>query len=195
MREDTLPLSHFEAIYSRGDDPWQFASSGYEQAKYGATLAALPRPRYASAFEVGCSIGVFTSLLAERCDRLFAVEPVASALDAARRRNAGRTHVRFAPMFVPADWPEGEFDLIVLSEVLDYLGRDDLLRTAERILHSVEPGGDIVLVHWIGKKRSAVAASDEASEVLIGALDGEVSIVSQHRNADYRLDVLTVGRR
>ena len=190
MREETLPLSHFEAIYSRGEDPWHFASSSYERAKYAATLAALPRPRYSNAFEVGCSIGVFTSLLAERCDHLLAVEPVGPALEAARRRNQHHTQVRFASMFVPADWPEQAFDLIVMSEVLDYLGRDDLVRTADRIRRSLVPGGHLVLVHWIGKKSGAVAGPNETSDVLIADLGAAVALVSQHRNPDYRLDVL-----
>ena len=43
----SLPPGYFEAIYARDPDPWRFADSAYERAKYDATLAALPRPRYA----------------------------------------------------------------------------------------------------------------------------------------------------
>ena len=191
MREDTLPLSHFEAIYARGEDPWHFASSPYEHEKYAATLAALPRDRYANAFEVGCSIGVFTAMLAPRCDSLLAVEPVESALETARRRNADQGHVRFAPLFVPRDWPAERFDLVVLSEVLDYLGQGDLMAVASRLRETLQPGGTVVLVHWIGKKRAEVAAANEASEVLIADLAATMPAVFQHRNAAYRLDVLT----
>jgi cyclopropane fatty-acyl-phospholipid synthase-like methyltransferase len=191
MREETLPLSHFESIYARGEDPWGFASNPYEREKYAATLAALPRPRYRSAFEVGCSIGVLTSLLAERCDALLAVEPVLSALDAARRRNGDHAHVRFAPMFVPQDWPTERFDLIVLSEVLDYLGRDAIGTIAGRIRETLEPDGNLVLVHWLGKKRTETATPSEASEVLVAALGDAVLVSFQQRNAAYRLDVLT----
>ena len=191
MREDTLPLSHFEAIYERGEDPWGFASRAYEQRKYAATLAALPQARYRNAFEVGCSIGVFTAMLAERCDALLAVEPVPAALAAARDRNRESQHVRFAPLFVPGDWPRERFDLVVLSEVIDYLGADDITRLAERLDDSLRPGGDCVLVHWIGKKRGAAAHPTEASEILVAALAETAPIAIQHRNADYRLDVLT----
>lgn len=191
MREDTLPLSHFEAIYARGEDPWGFASRSYEQQKYAATMAALPQARYGNAFEVGCSIGVFTAMLAERCDALLAVEPVPAALAAARDRNRESQHVRFAPLFVPGDWPEQRFDLVVLSEVIDYLGGDDINRLAERLQDSLLPGGDCVLVHWIGKKRGAPPHPTEASEILIAALNEAVLVTTQHRNADYRLDVLT----
>lgn len=191
MREDTLPLSHFEAIYERGEDPWSFASSAYERDKYAATLAALPRARYARALEVGCSIGVFTAMLAPRCDDLLAAEPVTSALEGARLRNAGQAHVRFSPLFMPRDWPDERFDLVVLSEVLDYLGEQDLAGVAAALRRTLQPGGDIVLVHWVGKKRHATAAASETSELLIAALADLASIVHQQRNPAYRLDVLS----
>lgn len=190
MREDSLPLSHFETLYARNPDPWGYTSSPYERNKYAATLAALPRDRYASGFEVGCSIGVLTAGLASRCDRLLAIEPVPVALAAAIERNRASANVTFGSMFVPDQWPEEHFGLIMLSEVLDYLGRRALAALAARIAGSLEPEGDLILVHWVGKKRNASAQRFEASEVLIAALATVVRPLAQHRNANYRLDVL-----
>jgi hypothetical protein len=68
----SLQPDYFDAIYQRDPDPWQFATSEYEAGKYRATLAALPRKHYRNGFEVGCSIGVLTRMLAERCDDLLA---------------------------------------------------------------------------------------------------------------------------
>ncbi|MCW6509394.1 SAM-dependent methyltransferase [Lichenifustis flavocetrariae] len=190
MRDETLPLSHFEAFYARGGpDPWHFATSRYEAAKYDATLSALPRARYAKALEVGCSVGVFTARLAERCDDLLAIEPVAKALQAAQALNAARSWVRFSSAFIPADWPNERFDLVILSEVLDYLGSADLAKLAECLSGSIEPTGDVVMVHWVGKKGGA-AKSTESSEILIKATKGFLRPSCQHRNSDYRLDVL-----
>ena len=56
----SLSAAYFDALYAGKDDPWGFATSPYEQAKYAATLEALATTRFASAFEVGCSIGVLT---------------------------------------------------------------------------------------------------------------------------------------
>ena len=61
--------SYFEQMYRDHPDPWEFESSLYEQRKYAVTVASLPRSRYRSAYEPGCSIGVLTELLATRCDR------------------------------------------------------------------------------------------------------------------------------
>lgn len=190
MRDETLPLSHFEELYSRSPDPWHFGTSRYEAAKYAATLAALPRARYARALEVGCSIGVFTAALADRCDDLLALEPVASALAAAAARNATKPWVRFAQAFVPQAWPRERFDLVVLSEVLDYLAASDVRGVGARLRSTLDPAGEVVLVHWIGKKGSAVAKPSESSEILIAATADILRPVFQTRNADYRLDVL-----
>ena len=189
VRRDTLGLDHFEALYAARPDPWRLATSNYERAKYAATLAALPRPRYRHGFEIGCALGILTAELGRRCDALLAVEPVAAALAAARARNAGQDHIRFAEMFVPAQWPAGRFDLVVLSEVIDYLGAADVEAVAARISGSLEPGGDLVMVHWVGKKRGP-SSGDEASDRLVAAAAGVLTVLRQDRNAEYRLDVL-----
>lgn len=188
MRSDTLGLDHFEHLYAASSDPWHFETSPYEKAKYAATLAALPRQHYGRALDVGCSIGVMTEQLAPRCDGLLAVEPVAAALDRARQRNARFPHVRFAAAFVPADWPDERFDLIVISEVLDYLGADDLTGLAARIGQTLQSGGDLVLVHWVGKK-GPVATAGEATDGLVAAAADTLTPLRAERNRDYRLDV------
>ncbi len=189
MRRDTLGRDHFEALYAARPDPWRLATSDYERQKYAATLAALPRQRYARGFEVGCALGILTAELGRRCDDLLAVEPVAPALAAARARNAGQPHIRFAAMFVPGDWPEERFDLVVVSEVIDYLGAEDVTALAGRVAASLEPGGDVVLVHWVGKKHGP-PRGDEASDRFIAAGQGDFSVLRQDRNRDYRVDVL-----
>ena len=114
MRRDTLGREHFEALYAARPDPWRLATSDYERAKLAATLAALPRARYARGFEVGCALGILTAELGRRCDALLAVEPVAAALDQAKARNADQPHIRFEPLPVPGPWRSGPFALVVL---------------------------------------------------------------------------------
>lgn len=190
VRRETLGQGHFEALYAARPDPWGLATSDYERAKYAATLAALPRARYARGFEVGCALGILSGELGRRCDDLLAVEPVAVALMAAQARNADQPHIRFAPMMVPAQWPEGSFDLLVLSEVIDYLGAEDVVVLARRVVDGLEQGGDVVMVHWVGKKRGP-PSGEEASDRFIAAAGRSLAVRRQERNADYRLDVLT----
>ena len=122
----TLRPEYFDALYTADPDPWKFAASPYEQGKYTLTLNAMPKPRYRSALEVGCSIGVLTRSLASRCDAVVAIDAAQAALVEARRRCADLAGVRFEHMFVPEQWPDGVFELILLSEVVYYLSREDV---------------------------------------------------------------------
>ena len=79
--------AEFEALYDADPDPWRMETSAYEAAKYDATLAALPCASYERGLEVGCSIGVLTMRLAERCERLTAIDVSDAALARARARS------------------------------------------------------------------------------------------------------------
>lgn len=191
-RTQTVPADYFAGIYASDADPWRFTSSAYERDKYAATLAALPQARYRSAFEPACSIGVFTRALAERCDRLLATDPIAAAVEAARARCAERPHVEIRQGAVPADWPEGLFDLIVLSEFLYFLAPPDLATLVRRAGDVIEPGGDMVLVHWLGVTDYPLSG-DEAAEGFIAQAAPFASVRHQSRTAEYRIDVLHAG--
>ena len=188
MTETSLPPAYFDALYAREPDPWRFATSEYEQAKYAATLEALPRARFASAFEAGCSIGVLTAQLARRCDALLAVDVADAALDQARRACADQPQVRFARMQAPSEWPAGRFDLIVLSEVLYYMSREDVARTADATRASLVPGGLALLVHWTGPTNYPLTA-DQAAETFFAR--ATLTPVAASRTAEYRLDLLS----
>jgi trans-aconitate methyltransferase len=186
----SLPVGYFEALYRQAADPWRFATSDYEREKYAATLAALPLTHYASGLEVGCSIGVLTSLLAQRCAQLLALDSVEVALDQARQRCAGYPGVRFERMVVPAQLPAGSFDLLVLSEVVYYWSTGDLELMAAFVARAVAPGGDIVLVHWTGETDYAVARDDAGQRFIAATAPFTQQIIRQDRAELYRLDVL-----
>jgi trans-aconitate methyltransferase len=185
----SLSPAYFEALYQADPDPWRFAESAYERDKYAATLAALPRPRYARAFEAGCSIGVLTAALASRCDALLAVDAAAAPLQAARVRCAALPQVTLRQAVLPADWPAERFDLMLFSEVLYYLDRDDLHRLAAQTAASLAPDGDILLVHWTGETDYPLTG-DAAAEAFCAALAPRAAITRQSRADRYRLDLL-----
>ena len=185
----TVAPDYFAGVYAADPDPWRFTTSAYERDKYRATLESLPRPRYAAALEVGCSIGVFTRALAPRCDALTALDVVPAALDAARAACTGLPHVRFELGAVPDAWPDGAFDLILLSEVLYFLDRRDLRRLAARVGDALRPGGDVVLVHWLGETPFPLTG-DEAAEGFLADAAGFARPFGGSRTADYRLDIL-----
>ena len=144
----TLGRENFEARYAESPDPWDFETSAYEHDKYERTLAALGDRRYGRGFEAGCSIGVFTAMLAERCDDLLAVDIAQAAVDAARERLAAVNHVRIERRTLPGEWPAGPFDLVVCSELLYYWDLETLEAALPAIADSLAPGGRLVAVHY-----------------------------------------------
>ncbi|MGG5886673.1 SAM-dependent methyltransferase [Falsiroseomonas sp. HC035] len=192
----SLPVDYFDALYAKSPDPWAFETSPYERAKYAATLAALPRPRYGRALEVGCAIGVLTALLAPRCEALLALDGAEAALEQARLRVAALPQVRIRRAWVPGDWPQAEgpqadgpFDLILLSEVIYYLQAAEVADLARRVRETAAPGADILAVHWTGETDYPMTG-DAAAEAFIAALGPKVRILRQDRQPEYRLDLL-----
>ena len=189
MTDGSLPRSYFEQLYAGDADPWRFATSDYEKRKYARSMAALARARYGAGLEIGCSIGVMTLQLAQRCETLLAVDIAAAPLTVARRRCAGMPSVRFERMNVPRDWPDGTFDLIVLSEVVYYLDEEDVAFLARRIEETLVRGGDVLLVHWTGRTDYPLSG-DRAAELLIEKISSFAQVLIQDRTQKFRLDLL-----
>ncbi len=185
--DGSIDPAYFQALYADEADPWGFETSPYEAAKYAATLAALPRSRYARAFEAGCANGVLTERLARRCDRLLAVDVAPDALDRARSRLADVPGVTVERRAMPDEMPAGPFSLAVVSEVGYYLSADRLAEWADRLAQAVEPGGHLVLVHWTGPTDYPLTA-DDVHDLFLGR-DGWRAVHGD-RQPQYRLDVL-----
>jgi SAM-dependent methyltransferase len=183
----TLAPAYFEAMYAESTDPWGFASRWYERRKYALTLAALPRERYARGFEPGCSIGVLTGLLATRCDSLLATDVAAAAVAEARQALAPYDWVDVAELAVPHDWPEGGFDLIVLSEIGYYLDADDLEVLLDRAVASLEPGGTLAAVHWRHPVADYPLRGDDVHDLLGSSPD--LHRLARHEEADLLLEI------
>jgi len=190
----SLETGYFDALYAGDPDPWKFTTSAYEDAKYAATLAALPRARYANAVEVGCSIGVLTERLAARCDRLLATDVAQAALDAAAVRCRDRANVDFALSTLPATPPPGRFDLIMLSEVLYYFDRNGVQAMAGAVAAMAAPGADVMLVHWLGPTPDYPLDGETAVAAFLAALPS-ATLHAQARTPEYRLDCLRLRGR
>jgi 2-polyprenyl-3-methyl-5-hydroxy-6-metoxy-1,4-benzoquinol methylase len=162
----SLGPTHFKRLYDANADPWQFRASAYEQAKYRRTIEALENRSFISAFEVGCSIGVMTRMLAPRCAALLAVDIVEQPLTAARAVCVDQPWVRFQRMQVPGEWPDETFDLIVLSEVLYFLSPTDIAAVADRVAGSLMPNGVVLLVNWRGHSEDP-CTGDEAARAFM----------------------------
>ena len=187
----TLPPSYFADMYAGAEDPWGFRTRWYEQRKRDVTLAALTRPHYRRAFEPGCSIGVLTAALADRCDEMVAADVDERAVTTARDSLAPLGNVRVERLSLPQEWPDGMFDLVVISEVAYYLGSPELEQLLDRAVGSLAPSGTLLAYHWRHPVPDYPATGDEVHHRLLARpeLDQAVS----HLEEDFRLDLLTLG--
>lgn len=176
-------------MYADTSDPWNFSTSAYEQAKYRATIAALGGRRFGRAFEIGCSIGVLTSMLAGHCTALLAIDINERALEAARARCAKLPNVSFALMPFPQRTPAGPFDLIVMSEVAYYWSDDDL-RAAADFAATAAGGGTLLLVHFLPPVEDYVRDGDAVHAAFLA--DSRFVPEGGARADKYRIDVLRV---
>jgi len=158
--------SSFDAQYRTNPDPWEYESSDYERVKYERTLAALPPGKFGRALEMGCSIGVFTELLADRCTDLIAVDFSERALAFARTRLADRRGVRIERRDLPEETPAGPFDLVVCSDVLYYWSEDLICDALSRVEFALAPGGSFLVVDWRGDDPEAPSDGDAVHALL-----------------------------
>jgi cyclopropane fatty-acyl-phospholipid synthase-like methyltransferase len=174
--------AYFEKLY-RQSDPFQYRSRWYEARKRAVVLACLPHERYAKAWELGCSNGVLTVQLAKRCDALLATDLSEEALASATAANLGCPHVRLQQANHPTEWPDGRFDLIVVSEMAYYLTPYELRCLAQRLKSSLDDGGVLLACHWLHAFDQALSTTAQVHH----ALSAELDEVLTYRDADFLL--------
>lgn len=185
----TLADHYFDDIYSANDDPWNFTESQYEAQKYTTTLNALPSTHYDNAFEIGCSIGVFTEKLAAKCARLLAVDVSDKALAQAKKRCSYLPQVRFQKMNVPQAFPLEKFDLIVISEVGYFFTAEDWQFTIEKAYLQLKNQGQIALVHWLPVVHDFPQTGDEVHDAFAQLITGKMLNRHKAENQHYRIDI------
>ena len=188
-KNKTLTPEYFEKVYEASDDPWNFQTSEYEAGKYKATLSALPREKYENAFEIGCSIGILTKMLADKCKNLFSVDVSEKALEQAEKRCRNLENVRFQKMQIPEDFPVANFDLILVSEVGYYLSKADWKKAMTKIYEHLIEKGQVALVHWTPFVHDYPQSGDEIHDSFTEFAENKMRKLSEKKAEKYRLDV------
>jgi len=188
--DGSLGAEYFDDIHERHDDPWGFQSRWYEARKRALTLAILPDERYATALEVGCSIGVLSEALVSRVDRLLAVDVSAVAVERARERLGGAAWVEQADVLT--EFPGGTFELVVLSEVGYYFGEAGLERVLDGVEAALATNGTLVTCHWRHPVTDYPMSGDAVHEAI--RRRGLASI-ALHTEADFVLEVFSKDAR
>ena len=187
----TLGPAYFDAMYAAAADPWSLRTRWYEERKYAISAAMLPRRRYGDAFEPGCSVGVFTGMLAARCGRLLSCDIAPAAVKAAAEYTSRLPNVTVEHRAIPRDWPPGRFDLIVLSEFLYYFAGGDLGDVLDLAVTALRPSGALLAVHW----RHPVAEYPRGGDEVHAALADRAGLarLAGHAEPDFLAEVYIRG--
>lgn len=138
----------FERLYLDEADPWDYNASPYENAKYRTTLdlALVHCARRRNVLEVGCSVGVFSRLLAQHFNHVTAMDVSAEALRRASGHPERPGNVAFLQEDVRRMQARGEYDAIFFAEVLYYLRDQETSVVCRKIESLLTDGGIIVMV-------------------------------------------------
>lgn len=142
--------TYFDALYSGNSDPWQYQTRWYEKRKRDMCLAVLPQAQYENAIELGCGNGVFSELLASRCQALLSMDGNKQAVQLAKQHLAESAHVNVIQGVIPDELPTAQpiFDLIIISEILYYLSPNDIETVITWIKQNLAVGGTLLCCHW-----------------------------------------------
>lgn len=144
----SLDIGYFEDLYANNPDPWNFKDSEYENLKYNKINSFLENRYYDKGLELGCSIGVHTSFIAQHCKNLLAVDINRNAIETAKQSNQVLQNVDFQVMDILNEFPIGSFQLISMCEIGYYFNRQDLLEIFQNIANTLSENGNFLMVHW-----------------------------------------------
>lgn len=117
--------------------------------------------RFGRAFEVGCSEGKFTAMLASRCEQIVGVDLSERALERARLRCREFSNIDFAVWNMRYDAVPGKFDVIMAIGVVEYVHRPSTIAIIrDRMVAALNPGGYLLIGTtvsevqntWLGRK-------------------------------------------
>ena len=142
-----ITLDELEHAYWECIQPFANAAPTDHEAKLDAVKAALGRAEYGTVLELGCGDGALAARLASRCRTYISINGIERALWAARDMGGG--HNTFDDSALKR-LPTADTDLIVLWEILYFLGDDGIQSLARRIKSSW-PGAEILCMTSFGQ--------------------------------------------
>ncbi|MES1965137.1 nodulation S family protein [Psychrobacter sp. AH5] len=194
---DGYPEAYFDALYQGNGDPWQYQTRWYEKRKRDMCLAALPQANYINGVELGCGNGVFSELLAGRCQSLLSIDGNQKAVQLAKQRLVNHSNIKVVQGVIPqvlAETPinnNQSYDLIVISEILYYLPLADIDQVISWIEQSLALSGTLLCCHWRYEIEGFVMTGESVHQHLQQAFNKNSAFTHQSQlvDSDFLLDV------
>lgn len=159
--------AEFETKYAESGDYFGYFTSPYELAKYSRTLQRVLELRRGkqSLLEIGCSVGVFTKMVAAEFDEVVASDIADEALKQAEKTVAGAGKVSYVRSDLLALSLNRQFDVITCAEILMYI-RPERGADVARVLNAhLKPDG--VVIEVVAADRESNAKFHQAWDVIL----------------------------
>lgn len=136
-------------------DPW---GRQRHTSDVDAALSLLPDARYGTCLDVGTGLGHYAERIGPVCEQVIAIDVCPAAIARARARLHAIPNLDFQTRnirrFTGASEP---FDLIILGDVLYYLGDREFPNEFDHIVGKIvsflSPGGRILMSHYVSSDR------------------------------------------
>lgn len=142
-----IDLSGFAEKFAGDDDPWRTFSNRDEAVKRRAILHALGPGPLGRVLELASGNGSNSRAIAPRALRLDATEGTVEGTRLTARAIARWPRSRASTLALPAHFPHGRYDAIVIAELLYYLSPRAMRAVALDVADALRPGGRLVLAH------------------------------------------------
>ena len=138
----------FEHKYRRHGDYFGYRTNPYELEKYERTLNLMREWRRGrgSALEIGCSVGVFTGMIAGEFDKVVATDIAKEALSIAAGQVGGAGDVSYVQSDLISLNLEKSFDIVFCAEVLMYVRESDAAKACAALDRHLATNGLIIEV-------------------------------------------------
>jgi 2-polyprenyl-3-methyl-5-hydroxy-6-metoxy-1,4-benzoquinol methylase len=142
-------VRHFELSYRIDPDPWDVANNLYKRHKADVLLEVVAKRRHKNAIDIGCGPGILTQRLAAHCDHILGIDFSPKAISLAEARSKDNPRIAFAVGDIRNFNHSAKYDLLICSEVLDYMYLQDpqgLENTLEKLAELAAPDAWLVVV-------------------------------------------------
>ncbi len=142
-----LQLDDFEARFRDDPDPWKTLSARPEAVKRRQIVHAAGSRFRMRGLELAAGNGSSSVCLARRTGRLDICEGTHHGVQLIPNITAACRNTRVFRLVLPAPFPAARYDLIVIAELLYYLGAQDIRCLAAEVSRTLAPSGRLVLAH------------------------------------------------
>lgn len=190
-----IDLHGFEDLFQSDPDPWDYESSPFEAHKRSLLLKHVGLGPRGRVLELACANGVTTQTLMKVALRTAALDGSSTAIAQAQARlgNVGRLRLLHANL--PDGMPRERFDLIVVSEIVYYLGSTAARRLAEGVADRIAPGGRVVVLHHHLNFPDASVHPEHAHLEFVRLLQRRMTLVRSKRTGRFCVAALVAGHR